>query len=157
MSTSPIRYSATTGGFYHAAIHGDALPTDAVMISEARHRELLDAQAAGRRIIAGARGRPELATERAPTKAQLLTRATAAIKAEARRRILAIASLERQANDNAAIALHSAEFDAACTRRAAIDAIRAASNALEARIASWSAASLTAFDAGADTHWPPRT
>ncbi len=157
MSTSPIRYSATTGGFYHAAIHGDALPADAVVISEARHRELLDAQAAGRRIVAGAKGRPELATERAPTKAQLLERATAAIKAEARRRILAIAGLERQANDNAAIALHSTEFDAACTRRAAIDAVRAASNALEARIASWSAASLTAFDAGAEAHWPPRT
>jgi len=91
-------------------------------------------------------------------------------KSEARRRILAIASLERQANDNAAMALASAVLrigakhdvlddivTAAINRRERIDAIRAASNAIEAVIARMPAANLKAFDASTHPLWPRET
>ncbi|MFA6607620.1 MAG: hypothetical protein WCS75_11535, partial [Sphingomonas sp.] len=108
-----------------------------------------------------ANGKPALTAMRTPTKAQVVERTIAAIKAQARRRILAIASLERQANDAAAIATHllsagtdATELQAALDRRRRIDAIRAASNALEAMISTWSLAALATFDASADAHWP---
>jgi len=95
--------------------------------------------------------------------AELREIATRMVKSEARRRILAIASLERQANDNAAIALtgsawaQSPEATAARDRRTRIDAIRAASNAIEAVIARMPAANLKAFDASTHPLWPSET
>lgn len=161
-SASPIRYSATTGGFYHAALHDGAIPDDAVPVSERRHRALLAGQGTGRAIVAGAAGTPELTAAPRVTIARQRELAVRSIKAEARRRILAIASLERQANDNAAIAMRGLvpateapdAITAAITRRKAIDAIRAASNALEATIADWSAAALQKFNAADAAHWP---
>lgn len=153
----PIFWSAATGGFYDPEIHGAALPSDAVPISRARHAELLAARAQGDRIVAGRAGRPEVRKPRVPLE-QLRRRAIAAVKAEARRRILAIASLERQANDNSAIAMAALSGDhsmatEALLRRGQIDFIRSASNRLEAVIATMPAANLPSFDAGADRHW----
>ncbi len=56
-----IKYSAQTGGFYTAAIHGEAMPADVVDVKDEEHSELLAGQAQGKRIVPGAGGRPQLA------------------------------------------------------------------------------------------------
>jgi hypothetical protein len=98
-----IYYSATCGGFFHEALH-TALPEDAVRIAALRHAELMGAQSEGRQIIADARGRPVLAPVRVPGLEELRAQAIRALDAEAERRILGVASLARQSNDNALIA-----------------------------------------------------
>jgi Arc/MetJ family transcription regulator len=97
-----IYYSATRG-FFHEALH-TALPEDAVRIAALRHAELMGAQSEGRQIIADARGRPVLAPVRVPGLEELRAQAIRALDAEAERRILGLASLARQSNDNALIA-----------------------------------------------------
>lgn len=164
---STIHWSPSTGAFYHSAVHAsDALPADAIEIGRARHRELREALAAGRAIVANDAGRPVLAPAARPNVAELRAAAVAAIKREARRRILAIAAPERQANDNAALALLALELagagvipsdldeaSAAGERRRRIDAIRAASNAIEVSIEAMDADVLGTFDAAAAA-WP---
>lgn len=155
-----ISWSPSTGHFYHAEIHGSAMPEDCVRVTARRHAELLDGQRQGRAILASATGKPTLSPIRKPGVDQLRAFAIADIKAEASRRILAVASLARQANDNAVFALRSLnlasaeEFDAAFARRTTIDALRVASNALENKIATWSALALSTFDAADAAHWP---
>ncbi|AOY00091.1 DUF4376 domain-containing protein [Jeongeupia sp. USM3] len=51
-------YAKSTSGFYDAAIHGDAIPADAVEISVETHTALLSAQATGKHIVADASGQP---------------------------------------------------------------------------------------------------
>src|SRR4028119_2486348 len=94
-------FDPATCGFLIEGMH--QIPADAVAISSGRHRQLLDGQAEGARIVAGAGGRPKL---RWPSTAIEVRRAGAigAVRHEARRRILEIASMHVQANDNAAIA-----------------------------------------------------
>lgn len=162
-------FSASTKSFYHRGLHAaDIVPGDAVAITARRHQQLLAGQAEGRAIIADKDGHPQLSPKVKPSAAQLRRLATADIKREARRRILAIASLERQSNDNAAIATFAVvaatvpsaigevdqAYSAARDRRVAIDAIRAASNKLEATIATWSAGALDHFHAADAAHWP---
>lgn len=53
-------YSSSNAGFYSAAIHGDAIPSDAVEIGAAEHAALLEGQSQGKRIGADAQGRPVL-------------------------------------------------------------------------------------------------
>ena len=53
-------YSKSTGGFYSAEIHGDAIPADAVEITDAEHIALLAGQSAGQRIEADEHGHPVL-------------------------------------------------------------------------------------------------
>lgn len=155
-----ISWSPSTGHFYHAEIHGTAVPDDAVRVTARRHAELLDGQRQGRSILAGANGKPVLSAIRKASVDQLRAFAVADIKAEASRRILAVASIARQTNDNAIFALRplnlatAEDFDAAFERRAAIDALRTASNTLEHKIATWSALALSSFDASDDGHWP---
>ncbi|OQA29927.1 MAG: hypothetical protein BWY57_03144 [Betaproteobacteria bacterium ADurb.Bin341] len=64
-------YAKSTGGFYDAAIHGDAIPVDAVEITIEEHAALLEGQSNGKRIIADAEGRPVLADLPAPTLDEL--------------------------------------------------------------------------------------
>ena len=149
MSKSPWSYSPTTGGFYHAQVHADR-PADAIAVSKSRHAALIAAQESGCRIemIDGA---PTAVPPAQPGADVARSRAVAVIRAEAQRRILAIASIERQSNDNAALAIAalsghlSDQAAAALERRVAIDAVRAASDAIEQR-----------FDAGEtlDPHDP---
>lgn len=73
-----VSYSPKTGGFYVPGIH-ETMPDDAVEISEARHVELMDGQASGKRIEPGAGGLPML-VERVVTDEQRM----AAQKREAR-------------------------------------------------------------------------
>jgi hypothetical protein len=157
-----ILWSAATGGFYRRDLHrADTIPADAVEITAARHRELLEAQSAGAPIVPGADGRP---TTRRPRSrvAELRDRAVRAAKREAGRRILAIAPLWRQANDNAAIALAALQLTAggatvdflpAVERRRAVDRVRAASNALEMAIGAMTRAELAVFNPAAEVHW----
>ena len=159
---SEVYYSAARRGFFHAATH-PTLPDDAVRISRLRHRQLLDAQAQGRTIVANDKGRPVLAPVVPPSLEQLRGQASAAVNVEAGRRILAVATLERQTNDNALIAQAAlaaatgtpapAGLAEALARRAAIDAIRAASNRIAATIAQMPAANLTDYGATAERLW----
>jgi hypothetical protein len=103
LTMSHIYYSAARGGFYHADNHRE-LPEDAVRISRLRHRQLLEAQAQGRQIVANDAGRPVLAPIAPPSLEQLRAQATAAVNREAARRIKAVATIERQTNDSALIA-----------------------------------------------------
>lgn len=59
-------YSKTTGGFYDPEIHGEAIPTDCVEISNERHAELLAEQSAGKVIVGDAEGLPQAVTPAAP-------------------------------------------------------------------------------------------
>lgn len=62
-----VLFSPTTCGFYDPQLHAPAsVPEDAVPISREEHAALLAGQAAGKRIIPGADGRPELADPPAP-------------------------------------------------------------------------------------------
>lgn len=56
----PIFYSASTGGFYSAAIHGDNIPADAVEITAEQHQALIDGQSSGKVIATDADGFPVL-------------------------------------------------------------------------------------------------
>ena len=53
-------YSATTKGFYLPAIHGDAIPSDAVEITDEAHRLLTEGQSSGMVISTDANGVPVL-------------------------------------------------------------------------------------------------
>jgi hypothetical protein len=114
-------WSPSTGHFYRADVYGDGIPADALAITDHRYRELLDGQGQGRKIRAGKSGKPELTPAPRATRELLLKRAIADIKVQARRRILAVASLERQSNDNALMAIataNPADLAAAHARRA---------------------------------------
>lgn len=157
-----LHYSAARNSFFDSAIHRE-LPADAVPISRTRHRELMEGQAEGKCIVADGKGRPRLSARPAPPLEKLREAAIFSARAEARRRILAVASLEQQSNDNAAIALMAlqlvagaATIDAfdAIGRRERIDAIRASSNLLEAAIAEMPAKPLATLDVSAVEHWP---
>lgn len=159
-----IRWSPSTGSFYPDTLRYEAVPDDVVEISEERHAELIAGRAVGRTVSMGTRGMPILGPVPRVTIEQRRTRAARAIRGEAGRRILAVASLVQQSNDNALMAMVSlgAAIDPAArqaaapaiARRRRIDAIRAASNALEARIANWAAAALDRFDASDAQWWP---
>lgn len=156
-----IFFSPSTRGFYLSALHGEAMPADVQRITAARHARLLEDQAAGAEIVATPRG--PIAHFPKVGLADIRAAAIAAVKRQARTRILAIAPHWRQLNDVAAIATAALQLgatmttnvdvDAALGRRRAIDGIRAASGRIEERLAAMTAAELEAFDPGDDTHW----
>lgn len=155
-----ILWHAGTGVFFDPAITpADAIPTGCVAVTRARHAALVDARSTGSALVAGADGLPRVQVRRTPI-ATLRAIARSDIRAEAGRRIRAIAGVERQSNDNAAIAVAAltgttdAAVTAALARRRAIDAVRAASNAADAIIATMPASNLADFDATAARWWP---
>jgi hypothetical protein len=75
-----LYFSAATGGFYHAAVHGESMPVDVVAITVETHEALLAAQAEGKQIIAGPDGQP-LAAEREAPPPDLAAFARAALAA----------------------------------------------------------------------------
>lgn len=154
------RYSPSTGGFY--PIDAEA-PADSVPVTARRYAALFAAQAEGAQIQPGKSGSPVAHWPSSSIEARRAA-AIAAVKAEASRRILAIAPAWRQANDAAAMAQAALEmqlgaeaftvdFPSALGRRRAIDAVRAQSDELEAAIATFTAAQLDEFAAAADAHW----
>ena len=74
-------YSQETGGFYSRAIHGEAVPADAVEITAAEHQALLAGQSMGKRIVANEQGYPVLADPPAPTPEQIIASIAAAVQA----------------------------------------------------------------------------
>jgi hypothetical protein len=147
-------WSPSTGGFYTTDIHGDAVPADAVKISAGRHLALLEAHNAGAEIVAGPRG-PVAVMPEGGARA-LVETAIRRVKREARRRCLEVASLERQSNDNAALSWHALapETTGAVERRRQINAIRAASNAIESDLNDLADDALVAFDPANSDRWP---
>lgn len=141
-----IYYSAARHGFFDDAIHSQ-VPEDAVRIAPARHRELLEAQASGATIEAGENGKPRINRPRNGLTEERL-RTIRLIKKEAARRITMCAPIWQQLND-----LRSPS-DQATARFAAIDAIRAASDLIEAQVADLDAAQIAALDIPAHTAWP---
>jgi hypothetical protein len=149
-----MRYSPSTGGFYAAGLHAD-IPADAVAITGDDHRRLLAGQAAGHRIVAGADGRPTLTPPARPTTDARRAALVALVKEQAATRIFAVAPIWRQLNDARDLpSATGAARTAIEARYAAIDAIRAASGALEARITGLSARALAQLDIAAPSHWP---
>lgn len=139
-------YSANRHAFFDDGIHKD-IPADAVSITRARHRALLEAQGSGAAIVAGADGAPRIDRPRA-TRSVRRDQLTRAVKREAARRIDAIAPIWRQLNDS------RTPSEAGAARFAAIDAIRAASGAIEDEIATLTLAALKALDIAGHPAWP---
>ena len=60
------KYSPSTHGFYHDDIHNE-IPDDCVIISDEKHKTLLDGQGKGKEITPDANGNPVL-TDPSPTE-----------------------------------------------------------------------------------------
>lgn len=73
-------YSASKKGFYNLAIHGSAIPDDAVEITDDYYIELLNGQSQGKRIIADANGSPILSDPPKPTLEQVIYAFAAAVQ-----------------------------------------------------------------------------
>ncbi|WP_081284699.1 hypothetical protein [Chromobacterium subtsugae] len=76
-----IYYAKSTGGFYDPEIHGAAMPSDAVQITDAQHEALLAGQAAGQIITSDSGGNPVLTAPPAPTLAQVQAAQVAQLQA----------------------------------------------------------------------------
>jgi len=125
-----------------------AAPKGAIKITTTRHAQLLDAQAQGRQIGADNRGRPVIARKHEPSGQALRAQLRTAIQREAAARIRAISPEWQQLND-----LREPN-EAGAIRFARIDAVRAASNAIEELAMLLLAADLAAFPVAAHTLWP---
>lgn len=79
-------YAKSTGGFYDAGVHGDAIPADAIEITVEEQAALLAAQSSGKRIVADANGHPIAVDPPAPSAAAVKTAKWESIKAERYRR-----------------------------------------------------------------------
>lgn len=122
-------------------------PEGAVAISGRRHAQLVEALAEGKAITRSAKGSPKIIARRVDTGAQR-AQLVAAIKREAARRIDQVAPIWRQLNDTRAPSAQGAR------RFAQIDAIRDASNAIEALLAAAADRDLGAFPVSTNPAWP---
>ena len=163
-------YSPSRGGFFDDQINR-TIPDDCVPLKPGQRQALHAALATGKIIRVTANGAVQAVAPTPPAiddrRAQLHT----AVKREASRRILAIAPMWQQVNDLRAIAeANDATARAAGTliaeeiaeaalkaydRGAAIDAVRTASNMLDAAIDTMSVRVLTQLDVTSAGHWPP--
>ena len=145
-------YSPGTRGFYRAGL-SSFIPDDAQAVTEKRHTQLMAAQAEGATIVPCPKtGKPLL--ELPPRDAASLRAALVrAVKAEAGRRIRAVAPLWRQSNDAIAIALGEID-DVVMGRLAQLTAIRAASGRIEDQIAMTAVAQLGQFPVETNPLWP---
>jgi len=73
-------YAKSTGGFYDAGVHGDAIPTDAIEITVEEHAALIEGQSMGKVIVADENGRPILQDPPPPTAEQIIARYTAGVQ-----------------------------------------------------------------------------
>lgn len=76
-------YHPETCGFYDVAIHGDAIPEDAVPVSAEDYTALFEGQSQGAQIVPGLGGAPTLVWPTPPTEAELLAAWRAATKVSA--------------------------------------------------------------------------
>ena len=77
-----LYFSKSTNGFYTDEIHGEAIPADAVEITEEQHAELLAGQSTGKIITSDADGNPVLQDPPAPTDDELAASAKVTISNE---------------------------------------------------------------------------
>ena len=70
-------FSRSSLGFFDRAIHGGAIPADAVEITAELHAALLAGQASGKQIKANAKGLPVLVDPPAPSDADIGTQVRA--------------------------------------------------------------------------------
>lgn len=140
-----IKFSASAVGFFDTKLHRE-IPEDAVNVSAQRHAALLEGQADGHTIIADTRGRPQLRKIEGASLANVRRARIVAIKREAERRINQRMPIWRQINalrDNTDPGFH------------VIDAIRQASNLIEAQLATiQTLADLAAFPVTTHPLWP---
>jgi ABC-type cobalt transport system substrate-binding protein len=114
-----MKYSPTTNAFYHPAVHGHAIPADAVAVSPEDHAALLAAQARGQIIRPDENGCPVAVTPAAPpapTRAELYTAKQTEIRDGAESMLTALAAeyapLERQTWDQQAAEAEALQADA---------------------------------------------
>jgi hypothetical protein len=112
-----MKYSPSTNAFYHPAVHGHAIPADAVAVSPEEHATLLAAQARGQIIRPDENGCPVAVTPAAPpapTRAELYTAKQTEIRDGAMLTALAAeyAPLERQTWDQQAAEAEALQADA---------------------------------------------
>lgn len=76
-------FSPSTMGFYSAQIHGSAIPSDAVEISNAQHHALLAGQSTGKQLAVGQDGLPYLIDppEAIPSADELCSKVDTAVDA----------------------------------------------------------------------------
>ena len=125
-----------------------AAPEGAVEISDARHRQLLDGQSEGRRITTDARGRPVVDRRTRPSADAVRAQLRVASRRQAAARIRAVSPEWRQLNDL------REPSEQGSIRFARIDAIRAASNAIEQLAEGLPVADLGGFPVANHTLWP---
>jgi hypothetical protein len=142
--------------FLDDAVH-PSIPTGAVRITTAVFQRMLAARSEGREILADADGKPKAGPKPVETIADLRTRMIARVKAESGRRISIASPIWKQINDMALLGSAATNLEKAppLARSAAVDAIRTASNVLEARIAKMKAPDLQNLDITCDIHWVP--
>ena len=133
--------------FFEDAVHGDNIPADAVQVTPAKRDQLLQGEAGGKIITADPAGKPSL-LDRVIGAADRRAQLVAAVKREAARRIDAVSPIWRQLND-----ARAGGSDAEA-RFAQIDAIRAASQQIEADIAAAKSADVVDFAITENTNWP---
>lgn len=124
-----------------------AAPEGAVEISDARHAALLEALADGKAVTVGRGGKPKIVRVRVDAD-ELRASTVAQIRREAARRIEEISPVWRQLNDTREPSEDGAR------RFARIDAIRAASNAIERDLAEIPANDLALFPVRDHFLWP---
>lgn len=73
-----MKYSKSTNGFYLEEIHGLNIPQDAVEITDAVYKSMLEGQSNGKIITAGTKGKPVLKDPTPPTTEEL----SASVRAE---------------------------------------------------------------------------
>lgn len=151
-------YSPSRGGFFDDQINR-SIPDDCLALKPGQRQALHAALATGKVIRVTAAGAVQAVAPPPPDPDDRRARLHVAVKREASRRILAVAPMWQQINDLRILttADDTANRDAARSRGAAIDAIRAASNVLDAAIDTMGARALAQIDVTSDGHWPPAT
>jgi Zn-dependent metalloprotease len=145
----------TPAHFLDDTVHR-SIPAGAVKITSRVFQSMLAARSEGREILADPDGKPKAGPKPVESIADLRGRQIQVVKSEAARRIAIVAPIWKQINDTVLLASAAidAEKAAAVARRATIDAIRSASDALEAMISVMNNKQLAVLDVAADRFWP---
>lgn len=97
-------YSKSTGGFYTTEIHGEAIPADAIEVTDAEHAALMHGQTLGQMIGADKNGNPVLVDPPAPDmQVAIASRLTQlrAVREEILNRLSGIAGRAQRKGDSA--------------------------------------------------------
>lgn len=73
-------YAKSTGGFYSTEFHGDAIPEDAVEITDVQHIALIAGESQGLKLVGDEAGFPQLVEPSPPTIAEIQSTYTAVVQ-----------------------------------------------------------------------------